>query len=171
MKKDIQQYNKGFTMVEALVAVAIFSFSLTAIIFVSGRSVSDVNISKNRLAATYLGQEGIEMIRNFRDTNIITDPVGGFDAFVLVLDNSECTSSAGCNINASDFPTSPSSFVACSNISACNISGTNFSRIIKVSKINSSLIKVTSTVNWSKDKIINTVSMTENLFNIGEQVQ
>lgn len=171
MKKDIQQYNKGFTMVEALVAVAIFSFSLTAIIFVSGRSISDVNISKNRLAATYLGQEGIEMIRNFRDTNVITDPVAGFESFVLVLDNAECTTSSGCNVNASDFPTSSSSFVACSNISACNVLNTNFTRIIKVTKINTSLIKVTSTVTWSKDKIQNTVSMTENLFNTGEPIQ
>jgi prepilin-type N-terminal cleavage/methylation domain-containing protein len=69
MKKVLR--TKGFTLVETLVAVTIFTVSLTALVAVTSRGVFDTNFSKNKITATYLAQEGIELVRNIRDSRSI----------------------------------------------------------------------------------------------------
>ncbi len=57
----------GFTLVETLVAVAIFSVSIAAVISVVARGISSNTASKNRITANYLAQEGIEYMRQMRN--------------------------------------------------------------------------------------------------------
>ena len=58
--------SKGFTIVETLVAVTIFSFALTAIISVSAQGITNATRVKNRLTANYLAQEYIDYVRALR---------------------------------------------------------------------------------------------------------
>jgi prepilin-type N-terminal cleavage/methylation domain-containing protein len=66
--KNIFQKEKGFTLIETLVAITIFTVSITALISISAKGVFDANFAKNKLTASYLAQEGIELARNYADS-------------------------------------------------------------------------------------------------------
>ncbi len=59
----------GFTVVEALVAIAILLLSITSAFSVAQSSLQSSNFAKNRTTAYFLAQEGIESIRHLRDNN------------------------------------------------------------------------------------------------------
>jgi len=61
--------NKGFTLIEGLIAI-FFLLMVTAGIFgVLKQATSSTQASKDKLVAAYLAQEGIEIVRNLRDSN------------------------------------------------------------------------------------------------------
>src|SRR3990170_1749725 len=68
--------SRGFTLIETLVALVIFTTSITVLISVTGSGVANTNYAKNKFIASYLAQEGVEMVRNIRD-NAWLDPAGG----------------------------------------------------------------------------------------------
>lgn len=88
---------QGFTLVETLVSLFIFSLSITAIIVVTGQGVSDTTIAKNKITAVALAQEGIEVIRNIRDTYSLSEasPGSGWVNFINDI-QSNCTKPDGC---------------------------------------------------------------------------
>lgn len=79
MKKTTTQH--GFTIVETLVALSIFSVAVIALISVTISGSSGSTYVKNKLTASYLAQEGIEMVRNLRDTASFIDPQNTWDLF------------------------------------------------------------------------------------------
>ncbi len=58
----------GFTLIETLVAISIFVASVTALLVVTGNGIKNVNSAQNKLTATYLAQEGAELVRAARDS-------------------------------------------------------------------------------------------------------
>ena len=60
---------KGFTVVEVLVALVILTVGDGGAFALLSRTISFTSIANGRLAATHLAQEGIEIVRNIRDTN------------------------------------------------------------------------------------------------------
>ncbi|MEK7071408.1 MAG: prepilin-type N-terminal cleavage/methylation domain-containing protein [Patescibacteria group bacterium] len=128
MKNFLRQKNKnnrasasdrsnrdGFTLVETLVAVSIFTVSILAMIAVLSNGIADTNYAKKKAIAGYLAQEGIEYMRNMRDTYVLyTVPAqAGWTAFNNnLIDASACQSANGCyfgDLSATDFsnPTQP----------------------------------------------------------------
>ncbi len=79
MKKIITQ--QGFTIVETLVALSIFSVAVIALISVAISGSSGATYVKNKLTASYLAQEGVEMVRNLRDTASFIDSQNTWDLF------------------------------------------------------------------------------------------
>src|SRR3989344_5287897 len=75
--------NKGFTLVETLVALSIFSVSILGLLVALSQGLADTGYAKKKVAAAYLAQEGIEYIRNMRDTFMIysNDPQTGWEDF------------------------------------------------------------------------------------------
>ena len=71
----IQQCSKGFTLMESLVAIAVFTVGISAAIFVIQQSFTVGSRVKSKIIAAYLAQEGIEVIRNIRDRNWIAGNV------------------------------------------------------------------------------------------------
>ena len=61
----------GFTLVETLVAIAIFAFAITGLISITAKGVFNTNFVKNKFTAGYLSLEGAELVRNIRDTAAI----------------------------------------------------------------------------------------------------
>ncbi len=67
----------GFTLVETLVALAVILAATVGPVSLITRGLSDFSFSKNKLIATNLAQEGIELIRAVRETNIVCDILNG----------------------------------------------------------------------------------------------
>jgi prepilin-type N-terminal cleavage/methylation domain-containing protein len=60
---------KGFTLIEVVVAVFILTIGVLAIFNVVQNITVYSRVSSSKLTAVYLAQEGIELVRNQRDSN------------------------------------------------------------------------------------------------------
>jgi len=69
MKKKF--YNKGFTLIEAMVAISILSLAVTAPLIIAQKGIGSAIYARDEIPAFYLAQEAVEYIRNARDTNRI----------------------------------------------------------------------------------------------------
>lgn len=61
--------NKGFTLIEVLIAIFLITVGIGGAFNLIQKTVEYSAISSSRLQAAYLSQEGIEIIRNQRDSN------------------------------------------------------------------------------------------------------
>lgn len=96
---SIRDISRGFTLIEVLIAVVIFSTALTVLLSFVGTGIGNVNVAKNKLAANYLAQEGIELLRYKRDFLVETagTPQDGWDSFLQSLNN--CTPTSPCGVD------------------------------------------------------------------------
>ena len=146
MKKLFKQKNKaftrtpkfgvtpkggGFTLVETLVAISIFTMSILGLITVLASGIADTNYAKRKIIATYLAQEGIEYVRNMRDTYVLysANPTTGWTAFnnKLLSVSANCQGANGCyfddrNVSFSDttLPMTDLLFTACTSSTCAN---------------------------------------------------
>lgn len=67
MIKYLKKLNKGFTLLEALVAVSILMVAVVAPITISQKGLSSAIYTKNYMLASYLAQDAMEYIKNQRD--------------------------------------------------------------------------------------------------------
>lgn len=59
----------GFTLVEILVAISILSIAILATFTAVSQALKATNFSEDQITAYYLADEGLEYVRNKRDTN------------------------------------------------------------------------------------------------------
>lgn len=59
----------GFTIIEVTVAIFIITAGVVGVLSLISQTVGSATISSQRLTAAYLAQEGIEIVRNIRDSN------------------------------------------------------------------------------------------------------
>ncbi|MEK7572604.1 MAG: type II secretion system protein [Patescibacteria group bacterium] len=191
--KQKNKNKSGFTLVETLIAISIFSMSIVALMSVLATGIADTNYAKNKIIASYLAEEGIEYIKNMRDTYVIygsTSTQGWNDFKLKIQAQPACksVSGIGCNFSDSlgvfDIATLQSSmnFSSCDNNNACSLYYYNtlgkysynhslpgvdsgFTRKIMVTEsANNPLeLKVTSVVSWSKNSISYNVAFSDNL--------
>lgn len=69
----IKLKNKGFTVLELLASILVISIGILAAYSVTQRILAQTIDSADRITAVYLAKEGIEIVRNIRDTNWIED--------------------------------------------------------------------------------------------------
>ena len=94
----------GFTLLETIVAIFIFTIAMTALLSLIGNSINNTQSLKNEITATYLAEEALDFIRNDRDTIVFqkNQSTGAaspdWDGFVGKYGNpsSLCFSSNGC---------------------------------------------------------------------------
>ncbi len=188
MNKFYAKDQNGFTLVETLVAISIFSLSILGLLSILSSGLSDTNYAKQKIIAGYLAQEGIEYIRNMRDTFVLydaTDAQTGWNSFKSKLTSSNCTGANGCyfderNLNYSN----PAQPMASLTMSACGSScpellydsstgkygyvsgtGSSFIRKIQSTAINADEVKISSTVSWSQVSGSHSITFSEDLFN------
>jgi prepilin-type N-terminal cleavage/methylation domain-containing protein len=121
MKNNFLKNNTGFTLVETLVAIAIFSISILGILSVLASSITDVTYAKEKTIAGYLAQEGIEYMRNIRDNDVLYPANGSsWTAFSTTSSLASCIydTSHGidnrCGFNSFTTPTNLITFFKCS---------------------------------------------------------
>ncbi|HEU0085762.1 MAG TPA: prepilin-type N-terminal cleavage/methylation domain-containing protein [Candidatus Paceibacterota bacterium] len=190
-KKNKKNNNqRGFTLVETLIALSIFSTSVVAMMTLLGGGISDINYAKSKMTGTYLAQEGIEYMRNMRDTYMIdfdpADPQKGWQEFKSRVE--KCTP-AGNNRERACYFRSDGLFEngsimdmalpACGNGQCIELkkrpggaygedssgSDSGFVRGISMINIGTDEIKVISTVSWQQKSGPMSVTFSENLYN------
>jgi len=189
LKKN-NKLNRAFTLVETLIAISIFSISVLALMSVLGQGISNTNYAKQKILASYLAQEGVEYIRNMRDTYVLYSATStlGWSAFNTKLNDASCGGVNGCyfdnrNVSFSDttMPMTDLILSACLS-SGCPqgillydsstgkynyVSGTNsgFTRKIQISQPDGNQTKISSTVSWTQGSGVYSTTFSESLFN------
>ncbi|MEK7569585.1 MAG: prepilin-type N-terminal cleavage/methylation domain-containing protein [Patescibacteria group bacterium] len=179
--------NSGFTLVETLVALSLFSVALLGVIVSLGQGISDTGYVKRKMTAEYLAAEGIEYIRNFRDTYTLYSATGqaGWTSFNSRLTGANCNTT-GCYFNSSGVSytdnTTPIYDLTLTSCASCPtlyyhsttgkydydpVGGVNsgFSRKINTSAVNVNETRISSTVTWTEKSRTYSITFSENLYN------
>lgn len=93
MKKNLQTIkstHRGFTLLETLFAVIIFSFALVSLMTIAGKGVVATSSARDQLTAEFLAEEGIETVRNVRDSNYVNNITPWDTGFNQCLNGSSC---------------------------------------------------------------------------------
>ena len=135
-----QNKKNGFTLVETLVAISIFSMTIVTMMSVLASGIADTTYAKQKTIAEYLAQEGIEYVRNMRDTSVLYNVSGsqaGWDAFKAATKTYPITNP--------DF--------------------TGFTRTISMTPITLDEVRIFSTVSWTQGSGNYSITFSEDLFN------
>ena len=183
MKYTSIQKNKGFTLIETLVAVSIFTLSVVGMLLTLSSGLTDTNYVKQKVTATYLAQEGIEGVRNLRDNYMLFGGANGWSDFITeVTTIKQCDTNGGATVGCGygDYFL-PHPLVVCTTTIDCAIKlcgdkyeqgavcmqDSGFTRVITIvpDPSNNDEIKVTTTVSWVQPSGVQSVSFSENLLN------
>lgn len=69
MLNNFSESKKGFTLIELLITILVFTTGILGIYLVIQRLFASADYAKERVIAIYLAQEGVEIVRNIRDSN------------------------------------------------------------------------------------------------------
>lgn len=89
---------RGFTLIETIVAVAVLTAALTGPLVLAQRSLKATQEARNRISATYLADEGIEVVRSMRDNNSANDPSLDRNAWLDGKDGGSTVQNGGVNV-------------------------------------------------------------------------
>lgn len=172
--------NKGFTIVESLVAISILVLVIIGVTGAIQKGIYSYTFSKDQIIAFYLAQEGFEQIRNLRDENGLRNQ--HWLANIAEEANDPCYFGSACRVDLTDnsggAPTRCSSPGNCPFLRQDATGGTTgffgytaawpvtvFKREIMLTEINPNEISVSVTINWLKGGSPKQFKAKENLFN------
>lgn len=169
----------GFTIIETLVALGILLIAVAGPISLIGDSVHKMYYARDEALAVNLAQEGIELVRQARDTNMLkgtgwlTDLADGtytVDAHSFISTGGSRSGNGGSFITPCGASCAPQPVYldAATGFYRQNVvsTPTQFSRIITVSSagLPANERKVTSTVTWRTGGSLGTISTSEYIF-------
>ena len=171
--------NRGFTIIESLVAITVLVLAITGALSAIQAGLSSYIFSKDQFVAFYLAQEGFEQLRNLRDENALKNRhwLSGIAENV----NDPCwfgpPTQQACTVD----PVASSLMIRCPSVGNCPLLRQNastgffgynsgwpltvFRRQVLLTRINDDEISVTVTVNWSKGTVNRQFKARENLLN------
>jgi len=185
---------KGFTLVETLVAITILLISIAGPLTIASKGLSGAYYARDQITAYYLAQEGIEYIRNVRDTHSLDgslvkaqwlvgdDNTGGLNycmnAFCRI-DVRNTDPAVGVSSCSGDAPTKPDLHCAPLMIDTDSLGSdslydyspsgvpSQFTREITIKTFadNADEVQVTSTVYWRSPLPNSSFSLTEDITN------
>jgi len=168
MKHQIRKNQRGFTILESVVAIFILSLSITGVFSAVQQSLSQAILAKDEVQAFYLAQEAVEIIRNKRDANQLNKIVNSSSNSWLygITENvaDPCYFGKVCRVDANNqaFTYCGSTWNSCpilnqntntylySYTSGANWVAAKFKREIQIESINVNEIAVTVRISWSK---------------------
>lgn len=167
-KINAKRYSTGFTLIELIIAIAVLSFGVV-MVYGSFYDISTATYSiSSRFTATYLAQEGLEIIRNIRDTNFINS-----QTWSAGLTGSPCNT--GCQL---DYKLQNASQLAAYNDNVflgLNSDGfysydtgstpTIFKRKITITPISSDILNVEVLTTWNYKGQVLSFKIEESLYN------
>ncbi len=138
-------YNKGQLLIESMIAISIITIGLLGIIGLLSRSMSLNRVVSDQFTANYLAMEGIEVVKNLVDANVIQSKPWNqdFTSGSFELDYQRHNLPLEFNQNRPILFDSTNG-----HYSYQSGSPTSFIRTINIELIGSEEIKVNSIVNW-----------------------
>lgn len=165
----------GFTLLEVMIAIFLVIVGITGVFLLITKTVGQMALSSSRLIAAYLSQEGIEIVRNIRDTNWLEQSyhANSWDEG-LVLPDIDC--SAGCEADYTDTTVENPTLSTYDGGNFLNIDGngfysyspgtaTKFKRKITIDTGTPDILEVTVLVEWQEKGKSYQHSAQENLYN------
>ncbi len=167
--------NKGFTIIESLVAIAILVTAVIGATSAVQSGISSYIFSKDQITAFYLAQESLEQLRNLRDENHLTS--NNWLYGIAQSSSDPCYFGSACIVDTvlTSQPT------RCSAIGSCPVvrqdptygfygynagwTATKFTREIVLTSVNANEISVKVSVSWSKGLINRSFVARENILN------
>lgn len=67
----VNTYNKGFSLIETLIGISIFLIVFVAFSEVSRRSLENIDVTKRKITAQYLAEEGVEYVKQVQKSYIL----------------------------------------------------------------------------------------------------
>jgi Tfp pilus assembly protein PilV len=181
--KSFQQSSRqtGFMMIEAVLSIFILGTILIVFVQIISKTYSEKNDKINILIATSLAQEGIEVVRNVRDTNWKSDRDGFDSSNWPVSGNQNAYVEYSINYDVSPALKShpPSNLLRIRSAdnfythatwgATGTLTASKFSRTVNIGAKNASTgsVSVTSTVTWNSGA--KNVSITDTLYEWGNK--
>lgn len=158
--------NKGFTLIEVMIAIVVLTIGVLGIYALVTRVISATSVSVSQLTASYLAQEGLELVRNVRDTNFLRMRQGEEIEWTDGL----LSCSAGCEIDYNDavFASYQGRFLKATGSFYAYDSGqdTQFKREITISQPSANTLEVFVEVTWQdRGNISRQVQAADKLYN------
>lgn len=138
-----EKLNKGFTLIEALVALVILTLAIGPALVLSSNVSSTASVIQNNLIAANLSQEGLEVVRALRDANWFNG---------LPFDNGLAAGIYRIEWNANaliDLGSNPPLKISAGLYNYSSGTDTIFKRTITITKINAAELRIISDVTWT----------------------
>lgn len=127
--------NRGFSLVETLVAISIVLIVIVGPLTFSSRAAKSSSFASEQVQAFFLAQEGLELAQAARDKLVlgsfltIPNPSDPWTQFTTGAQFAPCYSATGCGLAWSTLsPTAIAAPVSCSTSTACLLSEVNSGR-------------------------------------------
>ncbi|MEK7480998.1 MAG: prepilin-type N-terminal cleavage/methylation domain-containing protein [Patescibacteria group bacterium] len=168
---------KGFSLIETLVAVTVLVGAITGPLTLASQGIKAASLFKNQLIASNLAQEGMELGRSRRDSNVLRaeswltnletvcltacsvryDPRDNSAAQVVFIScpSGECPK----------FYITPEGFYVQKSNPDVGDQETIFTRTIQITNVNVREVKITSRVTWQERFSQQSIVLEENLLN------
>lgn len=112
---------KAFTLVETLVAIAIVLIGVTAIFAAAQFGLSSTSKLRYRITAMYLAEEGLDVLKNQKDTNllegILSTPQGNVDWLRGIRNVCGAATPCGYDLTGDIY----SKFINCAGADSCKV--------------------------------------------------
>lgn len=157
---------RGFTILEVIAAIFVLLIGVLSAYSVTSQLISSTHLAANRLTAAYLAKEGVEIVRNIRDTNWVEPAPSwnddlGTGNYETDYNDSGLTSCLPCEYNNLRFLRFDTNF-----FNYENGDNTNFKRKINITPDGFDKLDVTVEVWWKEKGVIKgPITVKENLYN------
>jgi hypothetical protein len=142
---------KGQAIVESIIALSVLTIGFLSLIALMSNAIGLSKVNSEYYVATYLAAEGIEVVKNIIDTNVMTSGISWNqylnDGLYEVEYNTQ-----GNELSNKKITNKPLNLHSDGNSKIYDYSPgepTPFRRVIRIDNINSNHIKVKSTVFWT----------------------
>ncbi|MBX4211121.1 type II secretion system GspH family protein [Candidatus Parcubacteria bacterium] len=168
------QSQKGFTLLETLIAIMILTASISGIFTAVQKGLQTASYARDQVSAFYLTQEAVEFVRNIRDENLLKS-----QNWLTGLDT--CMSPKKCAIDSLTRDICDISLSGCDSRiyynAGTNLSGfkqssvyvpTNFLRSVQLRPVQgtSDEVAIVVSIDWNSVLIQRNFVVRENLFNL-----
>lgn len=165
---------RGFTLVETLVAITIIALAMVGPLYAVQQSLNASRSARDQLVASSLAQEAVEYVRSIRDANYLAVLGGGTRSWLQGVDGTGGTTNCATPCIVDPVRGTVSNTIAPLKLTSSNLytqqagsPNTPFTRTVQIAAVPGSTTEVVVTVQvtWSTNGKPYTVTLTERLHN------